>query len=81
MFFTFIKDILSRQYRPQSKTILWLLGCILYVLSPWDLISDLLVPLGFTDDAVVVALTIKIFFDEWARYKKAPPRSPMFHEK
>ena len=68
---SFIKDILARRFRPRTKTILWLLGCVLYVISPLDLISDLLIPLGFTDDAVVVAMTIKVLFDEFSRYKNS----------
>jgi len=70
MILSFFRDVLKRRYKLRTKTILWFAGCVLYVMSPWDLISDLLIPLGYTDDAVVVAFTTKIFFDELTHYKK-----------
>jgi uncharacterized membrane protein YkvA (DUF1232 family) len=39
------------------KAVAAIAAAIVYVVSPFDLIPDLLVPLGFTDDVLVVALT------------------------
>ena len=45
------------EYRVPWKAIAALAAAALYVVSPFDLIPDFLGPLGFTDDALVLALT------------------------
>lgn len=53
-----LKDYLNGSYRKVPwKAIAALLAAVAYVLSPVDLVPDFLVPLGFTDDLLAVALT------------------------
>ena len=52
-----LRDFVKGEYRVPWKAIGALAGAALYVVSPFDLIPDFLVPLGFTDDALVLALT------------------------
>lgn len=55
-----IKAYLRRDYRrvPVSL-IVTLLGAVLYVVSPIDLIPDLIPGLGFVDDALVISLVLR----------------------
>lgn len=38
------------------------LACVVYVLSPIDLIPDILFPIGFADDAVVALIGLRALF-------------------
>jgi uncharacterized membrane protein YkvA (DUF1232 family) len=58
------------------KAIAALVAAAAYVLSPLDLIPDFLVPLGWTDDVLVVALTwglVKKELREYCEWKKLSP--------
>jgi uncharacterized membrane protein YkvA (DUF1232 family) len=53
-----VRDYANGTYRKVSwRAIAALAAAILYVVSPVDLVPDLLGPLGFTDDVLVLALT------------------------
>jgi uncharacterized membrane protein YkvA (DUF1232 family) len=52
-----LRDFVKGEYRVPWKAIAALAAAALYVVSPLDLLPDFLVPLGFTDDVLVVALT------------------------
>jgi len=52
-----LRDFVKGEYRVPWKAIAALAAAALYVVSPLDLVPDFLGPLGFTDDALVVALT------------------------
>ena len=52
-----LRDFAKGEYRVPWKAIGALAAAALYVVSPLDLVPDFLVPLGFGDDALVVALT------------------------
>jgi uncharacterized membrane protein YkvA (DUF1232 family) len=52
-----LTDTVRGEYRLPWKAIAALTAAALYVISPIDLIPDFLGPIGFTDDALVVALT------------------------
>jgi uncharacterized membrane protein YkvA (DUF1232 family) len=52
-----LRDFARGEYRVPWKGIGALAAAALYVVSPFDLVPDFLVPFGFTDDALVLALT------------------------
>lgn len=53
-----LRDYANGSYRKVPwKAVAALAAAVVYVISPLDLVPDLLVPLGFTDDVLVVALT------------------------
>jgi uncharacterized membrane protein YkvA (DUF1232 family) len=52
-----LRDTVKGDYALPWKGIAALAAAALYVISPIDLVPDFLGPLGFTDDALVVALT------------------------
>jgi uncharacterized membrane protein YkvA (DUF1232 family) len=63
-----LRDTVQGNYRLPWKGIAALAAAALYVLSPIDLIPDFLGPIGFTDDALVVALTWGLLKRELVQY-------------
>jgi uncharacterized membrane protein YkvA (DUF1232 family) len=48
------------EYRHVSATnLVMIIGAIIYVLNPWDLIPDWIPTLGFLDDATILAFAIQ----------------------
>ncbi|CAM3571123.1 YkvA family protein [Halomonas lysinitropha] len=55
LFLPMIRDVLLRRYRPVPwGAFLWMLAALAYLVSPLDLIPDMLVLLGLLDDVVIV---------------------------
>lgn len=53
-----LRDYANGSYRKVPwKAVAAIAAAVVYVLSPFDLIPDFLVPIGWTDDLLVVALT------------------------
>ena len=48
------------EYRAISMTnLVMIIGAIIYVLNPWDLIPDWIPTLGFLDDATILAFAVQ----------------------
>jgi uncharacterized membrane protein YkvA (DUF1232 family) len=55
LFLPMTLDVVRGRYRPVPwSAFLWMLAALAYLISPLDLIPDVLLLLGFVDDAVVV---------------------------
>ena len=53
-----LRDYADGSYRKVSwKAVAAVAAAVVYVVSPFDLIPDFLVPIGWTDDLLVIALT------------------------
>lgn len=63
-----LRDTVKGQYHAPWKAIAALAAAALYVVSPLDLIPDFLGPLGFTDDALMLALTWGLLKRELLEY-------------
>jgi len=63
-----LRDTVKGEYQLPWKAIAALVAAALYVLSPFDLIPDFLGLIGFTDDALVVALTWGLLKSELLEY-------------
>lgn len=60
-YFMMLKDLVTGKYKNiPVGTISAIIGTLLYVLSPVDLIPDLIPVVGFLDDAAVLALCVKL---------------------
>ena len=60
-YFMMLKDFFTGKYKNiPVGTISAIIGTLLYVLSPVDLIPDLIPVVGFLDDAAVLALCVKL---------------------
>jgi uncharacterized membrane protein YkvA (DUF1232 family) len=63
------RDYLNGSYRKLPwKAIAALVAAVAYVLSPLDLVPDFLLPAGFTDDLLVIALTWEVVKRELRDY-------------
>jgi len=70
LFFSLIKDYAKGNYRVVPwTTIAAVIGSLLYVFSPIDLIPDFIPVLGLTDDAAVVLLCLKGIAGDLAKYQ------------
>lgn len=55
LFLPMTLDVLLRRYRPVPwGAFLWMLAALAYLVSPLDLIPDMLLLLGLVDDVVIV---------------------------
>ncbi|WP_300271505.1 YkvA family protein [Halomonas sp.] len=55
LFVPMLRDVLRGRYRPVPwPAMLWMLAALAYLVSPLDLIPDVLVLVGVLDDAVIV---------------------------
>src|SRR5512134_3484969 len=53
-----LRDYANGSYRKVPwKAVAALAAAVVYVVTPFDLVPDFLVPLGFTDDVLVIAMT------------------------
>lgn len=72
-----LKDYANGSYRKVPwRAVAALAAAVVYVISPVDLIPDLLVPLGFTDDLVALALTWGLVKKELRAYCEWKGLSP-----
>lgn len=69
----FLKDICTGQYKCSWFTITMIATAILYVISPIDIIPDVVPIVGIIDDAFVINMIYNIIkdeFEEWRNTKK-----------
>jgi len=71
LMFSLLKDYWNGDYREVSwGTIASIIVALLYILSPIDLIPDFIPVIGLADDAMVVALCLKLIYEDLEKYKK-----------
>lgn len=68
-FFQMFKAILRRQYPMPWKTLILAVLCSVYVLSPIDLLPDVMPLLGITDDATFILLVVAVLQKDLAKYR------------
>jgi len=72
-----VGDYFSGDYKELPwPSIAAIAAAIVYVVSPIDLIPDVIVPIGWTDDMVVVALVFEALGVDLAKYLKAKGMDP-----
>ena len=70
LFFQLLEDYTRGRYkRVPLKTIAAIVGALVYVLCPIDLIPDFLPGIGYVDDAGVMALCLKLVQADINRYR------------
>ncbi len=71
VYFRMLSDVFSRRYtRVPKGTVAAIIGSLLYVLSPVDLIPDVIPVIGYLDDAAVLALCLKFVNHDVDEYKR-----------
>ncbi|WP_018405321.1 YkvA family protein [Marinobacter gelidimuriae] len=69
LMFSLVRDYYNGRYRSIPwKSIAAIVGALVYVLNPLDLIPDLILSIGFVDDVGVVALCLKLVESDLHRY-------------
>ena len=68
--FELLRDRVKAIYKETPwTTIAALVGALIYVLSPIDLILDFIPGIGFLDDAIVIGLAIKLAQSDLEKYR------------
>ncbi|RFU65194.1 YkvA family protein [Peribacillus glennii] len=76
-----IKAYVTGDYRNiPYKSLIVIIGSILYFVMPADSIPDVLVGLGFTDDAAVIAFAIKQVKDDLDKFIAWKSRKESIHQ-
>lgn len=71
LYFKMLSDVFSRRYtRVPKGTVAAIVGTLLYVLSPVDVIPDVIPVVGYLDDAAVLALCLKFVKHDVDEYKR-----------
>jgi uncharacterized membrane protein YkvA (DUF1232 family) len=77
LLFSMVKDYVSGAYREIPwTTITGVIGALVYILSPIDLIPDFIPFIGLIDDAAVLALCLKTIAADLHKYKAWKQRVP-----
>lgn len=65
-----IRDFINGDYdETPTKTVLSLIGVLVYLLNPFDIIPDFIPVAGFLDDLLVVTTAIAMFKPDLDKYK------------
>ena len=65
-----VKSYVDGEYREISyNSIIAVVATLLYVISPIDIIPDVIPGVGYTDDAMAVAFCIKMIHDDLEKYQ------------
>ena len=74
--YSYMKDIVSGQYRDYNSTHLALIvAALVYLVSPLDFVADFL-PLGLVDDIAIISWALNRLDDELSRYSQWRDASP-----
>lgn len=69
LFIDMVRSYQSGEYRNiRRTTILKVIGALIYLVSPIDLIPDFILGFGFADDVAIILFVTKTIFEELTRY-------------
>lgn len=69
LMYHYLQDIVTGRYKEyNSSKLLLIVAVLIYVISPFDLLPDML-PIGLLDDSSLIVWALKEVSDELANYK------------
>ena len=70
MLVSLVKSYIEGEYKEiPYNTIVAIVATLLYVISPFDIIPDVIPVVGFTDDAMAVAFCVKMLHSDLEKYR------------
>ena len=70
-FFRMTQAVVFGRYKMPWKTVGWMVLCLVYLLSPIDVLPDLLPVLGFADDGAFIIFVLLTLHQELAAFRAA----------
>lgn len=68
----YVKDVMTKRYTGYSVfKLISIVGALVYVLTPTDLMPDLIPMIGLVDDTAVLMWAVSKFGDELRKYKES----------
>ena len=77
VFIAMIKQTLAGSYKPRNKTLLYVVGALLYLINPLDLVPDFIIGIGYIDDMSVLAFVGNRLQNEIERFKLTRQIEPL----
>ena len=75
-FFSMLRAILQRRYPMPWKTFFAALFTLFYLISPVDILPDIMPLLGIVDDGSLVLLVVALIRQDISKYKNTAIQSP-----
>ncbi|MBR4591802.1 MAG: DUF1232 domain-containing protein [Elusimicrobiaceae bacterium] len=69
-FFPMVWAILRRRYKMPWNTFFWGILCFVYVVSPIDILPDVMPILGITDDGAFIILVLSLLHQDLAAFRQ-----------
>ncbi len=69
-FFPMLWAVLRGQYKVPWNTLFWAVLCLVYVLSPIDVLPDVMPILGITDDGAFILLVLSLLHNDLAAFRR-----------
>ena len=69
-FFSMVWDVLHKKYKMPWRTFFWAVVCLIYLISPLDILPDFLPLLGITDDGAFIVLILTMLHKDLVAYRK-----------
>lgn len=70
-FFPMVWAIVRGKYKMPWGTFFWAIICLVYLISPIDLLPDVLPLLGITDDGAFILLVLTMLHKDLAAFRQA----------
>ena len=70
-FFPMLWTVLRGKYKMPWATLFWALLCLVYMISPIDLLPDVLPVLGITDDGAFVLLVLAMLHKDLEGFRRS----------
>lgn len=71
-FFPMMWNVLLGKFKMPWSTLFWIILCLVYVISPIDLLPDVLPLLGIADDGAFILFVLSLVHNDIQRFRGQP---------